>query len=197
MAFGRDIGARHHLEEALGNGIADFLLKQLLGIDPRPRMLVVMRADAFVMFDRRHHAGALLAKCLNRRGGLGAVFFAHARHVVDELAVELDLLGIHRNGLQTEMLDQLAQRVRSGHRVIVDLGDAGFIHRRRAVEFARQDLAADAVGGLIDGDPAEIAELLLQIPGAHQAARTTTNNCKIKHLFLSRVAASNIRQRSM
>ena len=30
---------------------------------------------------------------------------------------------------------------------------------------------------------AEVAKLLLQIPGAHQAARTPTHNRKIKHLF--------------
>jgi hypothetical protein len=162
-------------------------------------MFVVMRADAFVIFDRRHHARALLAEGFDGGCGLGAVFLAHARHVVEQLAVELHLLGIHRNRLQAEMLDQLAQRIRPGHRVIVDLRDASFVHGWRCIELARENLAADAVGRLIDGDTAEIAELLLEIPGAHQAAWTTTNNCKIKHRFLSRVvfAGGNIRQRSM
>src|SRR3954449_2100753 len=105
---------------------------------------------------------------------------------MEQLAVQMDLLGIHRNGLQAEMLDQLAQRIGPGHRVIVDFGDAGFIHCGRRIEFARDDLAADAVRRLIDGDTAEIAELLLEIPGAHQAARPPANDCKIKHLLFRR-----------
>jgi hypothetical protein len=93
----------------------------------------------------------------------------------------MDLLGIHRNGLQAEMLDQLAQRIGSGHRVIVDLGDAGLVHRRRRIEFARQDLAAEPVGGLVDGDAAKLAQFLLEIPSAHQAARPAADDCKIQH----------------
>ena len=81
------------------------------------------------------------------------------------------------------MLDQFAQRIGAGHRVIVDLGDAGFVHRGRGIEFARQDLAADAVGRLVDGDAAKLAQLLLQIPGAHQAAGAAANDCKIQHVF--------------
>ncbi len=146
-------------------------------------MLVVVRADAFVIFDRRHHVGAALAERFDRIRGLGAVFAAHARHVVQQFAVELDLLGIHRNGLQAEMLDQLAQRIGAGHRVIVDLGDAGLVHRGRRIEFAREDLAADPVGRLKNGDAAKLAQLLLQIPGAHQAAGAAANDCKIQHVF--------------
>ena len=133
VALGGDIGARHHLEEALGDGIVDFLVEQFLAGDVGPGMLVVVRADAFVIFDRRHHLGAALAERFDRVRGLGAVFAAHARHVVQQFAVELHLLGIHRNGLQAEMLDQLAQRIGAGHRVIVDLGDAGLVHRRRRI----------------------------------------------------------------
>ena len=146
-------------------------------------MLVVVGADAFVIFDRRHHVGAALAERLDRGRGLRAVFAAHARHVVEQFAVELDLLGVHRNRLQAEMLDQLAQRIGTGHRVIVDLGDAGLVHRGRGIELARDDLAADPVGRLVDRDAAEIAELLLQIPGAHQPAGAAANDCKIEHVF--------------
>ncbi len=94
-------------------------------------MLVVVRADALIVFGRRHHLGAALAERLDCFRGLGAVFATHARHVVQELAIELDLLGIHGNGLQAEMLDQLAQGIGAGHRVIVNLGDAGFVDGRR------------------------------------------------------------------
>src|SRR6266704_1426988 len=80
------------------------------------------------------------------------------------------------------MLDQLTQRIGSGHRVIVNLGDAGFIHRGRRIELARNDLAADAVGRLIDRDAAEVAEFLFQIPGAHQPAGAAANDCKIEHV---------------
>ena len=145
-------------------------------------MLVVVRADAFVIFDRRHHLGAALAERFDRIRGLGAVFAAHAGHVVQQFAVELDLLGIHRNGLQAEMLDQLAQRIGAGHRVIIDLGDAGLVHRGRGIEFARQDLAAEPVGRLENGDAAKIAQLLLQIPGTHQPTGPAANDCKIQHL---------------
>jgi len=99
------------------------------------------------------------------------------------MPIELHLLGVHRNGLQAKMLDQLAQRIGAGHRVVVDLGDAGLIHRIRGVEFARDDLAADTVGRFVDRDAAQIAKLLLQIPGAHQPAGPAANNCKIKHFF--------------
>ena len=184
-ALGGEIGARHHLEEALGGGIVDFPVEQFLGGDVGPGMLVVVRADAFVIFDRRHHLGAALAERLDRGGGLGAVFAAHARHVVEQFAVELNLLGIHRNGLQAEMLDQFAQRIGAGHRVVVDLGDAGLIHRGRGIEFARQDLAADAVGRFKNGDAAKLAQFLFQIPGAHQAARPAADDCKIQHVFPS------------
>ena len=102
--------------------------------------------------------------------------------VVEQLAVELHLLGIHRNGLQAEMLDQLAQRIGTGHRVVVDLGDAGLVHRRRGIEFARDNLAAEPVGGLEDGDAAEVAELTLQVPGAHQPAGAAADDCEIKHV---------------
>ena len=148
-------------------------------------MLVVVGADAFVIFDRRHHLGAALAERLDRIGGLGAVFAAHARHVVQQFAVELHLLGIHRNGLQAEMLDQFAQRIGAGHRVVVDFGDAGLVHRGRGIERAGDDLAAEPVGRLEDGDAAEVAELLLEIPGAHQPARAAANDCKIEHVVPS------------
>ena len=44
------------------------------------------------------------------------------------------------------------------------------------------DLAADAVRRLVDRDAAEVAELLLQIPGAHQPARAAANDCKVEHM---------------
>ena len=183
VALGGEIGPRHHLEEALGDGIVDFPVEQFLAGDVGPGMLVVVRADAFVIFDRRHHLGAALAECFDGVGGLRAVFAAHARHVIEQFAVELDLLGIHRNGLQAEMLDQLAQRIGAGHRVIVDLGDAGLVHRGRRIEFARQNLAADAVGRLKNGDAAKLAQFLFEIPGTHQAAGAAANDCKIQHVF--------------
>ncbi len=80
------------------------------------------------------------------------------------------------------MLDQLAQRIGTGHRVVVDLGNAGLVHRRRGIEFARDDLAAEPVGGLVDGDAAEVAELTLQVPGAHQPAGAAAYDCEIKHV---------------
>ena len=140
-------------------------------------MLVVVRADAFVIFDRRHHLGAALAERFDGVRRLRPVFAAHARHVVEEFAVELDLLGVHRNRLQAEMLDQLAQRIGAGHRVIVDLGDAGLVDRGRGIEFARENLAADTVGRLKNGDAAKLAQFLFEIPGTHQAARPAANNC--------------------
>ncbi len=128
VALGGEIGPRHHLEEAFGDRIVHFLVEQLFAADVRPRMLVVVGADAFVVFDRRHYLRTALAERLDRVRSPGAVFATHARHVVQELAIEVNLLGIHRNGLQTEMLDQLAQGIGAGHRVIVNLGDAGFVH---------------------------------------------------------------------
>ena len=133
VGLGGEIGARHHLEEALGGRVGNFAVEQFLGGEVRPGMFVVVRADAFVIFDRRHHVGAALAECLDRGRGLGAVFAAHARHVVEQLTVEQHLLGIHRNGLQPEMLDQLAQRIGACHRVVVNLGDAGLVHRGRGI----------------------------------------------------------------
>jgi hypothetical protein len=182
VAFGRQIRTRHHFEEALGGGIVDLLVEQFLAGHVGPGMLVIVGADAFVIFDRRHHVGAALAERFDPVRGLGAIFAAHARHVVQEFAVELDLLGVHRNRLQTEMLDQFAQRVGAGHRVIVDLGDAGLVHRGRGIEFAGDDLAADAVGRLVNRDAAEFAELPLQIPGAHQPAGAAANDCKVEHV---------------
>ena len=79
------------------------------------------------------------------------------------------------------MLDQFSQRIGAGHRVIVDLGDAGLIHRGRGIELARDDLAADPVRRLVDRDATEVAELPLQVPGAHQPAGAATNDCKIQH----------------
>ena len=163
-------------------GIGNFLVEHFLAGEIGPGMLVVVRADAFVIFDRRHHFGARLAERLDRVRGLRAVFAAHARHVVQQLAVELHLLGVHRNRLQAEMLDQLAQRIGAGHRVIVDLGDAGLIHRGRRIEFARENLAAETVGRLEDGDAAKFAQLPFQVPGTHQPARAAANDCKIKHV---------------
>jgi hypothetical protein len=182
VAFSREIGTRHHFEEALGGGIVDFLVEQFLTGHVGPGMFVVVGADALIIFDRGHHVGAAFAERLDCGRGLRAIFAAHARYVVQEFAVELDLLGIHRNGLQAEMLNQFAQRIGTGHRVIVDLGDAGLIHSGRGIEFARDDLAADAVGRFVDGDAAEVAQLPLQIPGAHQPAGAAANDCKIKHV---------------
>src|SRR5207248_9432922 len=79
------------------------------------------------------------------------------------------------------MLEQLPQRIGTRHRVIVDLGNAGLVHRGRGIEFARDDLAAEPVGCLVDGDAAEVAELALQIPSAHQPAGAAAYDCEIKH----------------
>ncbi|MFK4531629.1 hypothetical protein ABIF90_009610 [Bradyrhizobium japonicum] len=182
VAFGRDVGARHHLEETLCGFVLDRLVEHLLGGLVGPGILVVVRADALVIFDRRHRLGAAVPERLDRSRSLGAVFAAHARDVVEELAAELHLLGVHRNGLKSEMLDQLAQRIGTRHRVVVDLGNAGLVHRRRGIEFARDDLAAEPVGGLVDGDAAEVAELTLQVPGAHQPAGAAAYDCEIKHM---------------
>ncbi len=182
VGFGGEIGARHHLEEALGGGVLDLPIEQFLGRHVGPWVLVVVRTDAFGIFDRRHHLRAALAECLDRGSGLRAVFAAHAGHVVQEFAIELNLLGVHRNGLQTEMLDQFAQRIGTRHRVVINLGDAGFIHRRRRLELACQDFAADTVGRLKNGDAAEIAQFLFQIPGTHQATGPAADDCKIQHV---------------
>ena len=182
VRFGRDIGSRHHLEEALCGRVGHVLVEHLLAGLVGPGMLVVVRADAFVIFQRAHHVAAALAESLDGGGGLFAEFAAHARHVVEQDAVELHLLGIHRNGLQAEMLDQLAQRIGAAHRVVVDFGDARLVHRGRGIEFARDDLAADAVGRLVNGDAALVAEFLPQIPGAHQPAGAAANNCQIQHV---------------
>ena len=188
VALGRDVGARHRLEEALGSRVLDLLVEQLLAIGPGPGMIVVMGTDAFVVLHRSDHLRAALAERLDRVGGLVAVFLAHPRHVIEQFAVELHLLGIHRDGLQPEMLHQFAQRVGACHRVVIQFGDAGLVHRRRGVEGPGDDLAADPVGGLVDGDAAQIAEFLLEIPGAHQPARTTADNRKIEHASLSNAA---------
>ena len=183
MAFGCQIGPRHHFKEALGGGIVDFPVEQLLAGHVGPGVLVVVGADAFIIFDRRNQIAAALAERFDRSRGLLTILAAHARHVVEQLAVKMHLLGVHRYRLQAEMLDQFPKRIRAGHRIIVDFGDAGFVHRRRGLEFARDDLAADAVGRLVDGDAAEIAELFLQIPGAHQPAGAAAYDCKIQHVF--------------
>src|SRR5439155_6392002 len=57
---------------------------------------------------------------------------------------------------------------------------------------ARDDLAADTVGRFIDCDTTQIAQLLLQIPGAHQPAGAAANDCKIQH-FLSVASAAPAR----
>jgi hypothetical protein len=125
-----------------------------------------------------------------RNASIAAAVFAHAGDVVEQYAVELNLFGVHRDRLQAEMLNELAQRIGTGHRVIVDLGDAGLVHRRRGIELARHDLAADAVRRLVDRDAAEVAELLFQIPGAHQPPGAAANDCKVEHMFsVSRSAA--------
>lgn len=62
--------------------------------------------------DRRHHLATALAERFDRSSSLGAVFAAYAGYVVQQLAIEVDLLGVHRNSLQTEVLDQLAQWIR-------------------------------------------------------------------------------------
>ena len=131
VALGRDIRSRHHLEEALRRGIVDFLVEHFLAGHVGPGMLVVVRADAFVIFDWRHQVGATLAERLDRGSGLRAIFAAHARHVVEQFAVKLHLFGVHRNRLQAEMLDQFAQRIGTAHRIIVDLRDAGLVQRWR------------------------------------------------------------------
>jgi hypothetical protein len=177
VGLGGDIRAGHHLEEALGGGIVDLPVEQLPGRDVGPGMLVVVRADALVIFNRRNHLGAELAERFDGVGGLRPVFAAHARHVVQQFAVELDLLGIHRNRLQAEMLDQFAQRIGAGHRVIVDLGDACLIDGRRGIEFSGENLAADPVGRLKNGDAAKLAQFPFEVPRAHQAARAAANNC--------------------
>ena len=118
-------------------------------------------------------ASAVLAPYLRRMPG----------NVVEQFAVELNLLGIHRNRLQAEMLDQLAQRIGAGHRVVVDLGNAGFVDRGRRIEPAGEDLAPEPIGRFKNGDAAEVAQFLLQIPRAHQAAGPAAYNCKIQHMF--------------
>ncbi len=181
VAFGRDVGTRHHLEEAFGDGVGDFLVEHLLGRHVGPGVFVVVRADALVILGGRHQVGTAFAKCLDRRRGPGAVSAAHARHVVEQFAAELDLLRVHRNGLQAEMLDQLAQRIGAAHRVVIDLGNAGLVHRRRRIELARENLAAETVGRLEDRDAAQFAQLPLQVPSTHEAARAPADDCKIKH----------------
>lgn len=145
VALGGDIGARHHLEKSFCGLVLDLLVEHLLGRLVGPGVLVVVRADAFVVLDRRHLLGTTLAERLDCGRSLRAVFAAHAGDVVEELAAELHLLGVHRNGLQAKMLDQLAQRVGPGHRVVVDLRNARLVHCGCGIEFARDDLAAEPV----------------------------------------------------
>ncbi|MGY4468997.1 hypothetical protein ACVWWK_004706 [Bradyrhizobium sp. LB9.1b] len=99
VTLGSEVRARHHLEEALCCFVLNLLVEHLLGGLVGPGVLVVVRADTLVIFDRRHRLGAALAERFDRVRGLGAVFAAHARHVVEEFAAELHLLGIHGNGL--------------------------------------------------------------------------------------------------
>ena len=184
VRLGGDVRPRHHFQEALGDRIGDFAVQQFLGAHVGPGMFVVVCADALIVFRGRHHLGAELAEILDRLGGLRAVFAAHTRHVVQQFAVKLHLLGVHRDGLQAEMLDQLPQRIRTRHRVVIDLGDARLVHRRRGIEFLGQDFPADAIGRLVDRDAAKRPKFLLEVPGAHQATRATAYNRKIEHVVL-------------
>src|SRR5262245_55314824 len=96
------------------------------------------------------------------------------------------------------MLDQIPQRIGTRHRVIVDFSDAGLVDRGRRIEFARENLAAKTIGRLEDRDAAKLAQFSLQVPGAHQPARTTANDSKIKHLdsAISRAPHRNARSKS-
>src|SRR5262249_1240775 len=96
------------------------------------------------------------AELLDRSRGLLAEFATHARHIVEQHAVELHLLGIHWNGLQPEVRDQLAQRIGAGHRVVVDFGDTRLIRRGRGIEFAGDHLASQAIGSLEAGNASEM-----------------------------------------
>ena len=73
------------------------------------------------------------------------------------------------------MLDQFAQGIRAGHRVVVDFGYAGLIDRGRRIE-AGEDLAPQPIGRFKNGDAAQIAQLLLEVPRTHQAARPAAYN---------------------
>jgi len=79
------------------------------------------------------------------------------------------------------MLDQFAERIGPGHRVIVDLGDAGLVHRGRRIEFARENLAAEPVGGFKDGDTAKFASFRFQYQAliSRQAAATIARSSMI------------------
>ncbi len=88
VAFGGEIGSRHHLEESLGNRVLDLALEQLFAIDEGPGVLVVVRADAFIIFQRRDHLGASLAERLDGVRGLRPIFSAHPVDVVQQFAVD-------------------------------------------------------------------------------------------------------------
>ena len=182
VALGRKIRTRHHLEEAFGDGIGHLAIQHRLGILERPRMFVVVRTDAFIILRRRDQLRAALAERLDRRRGLRSILAAHAVDVVKQFAVELHLLCVHRNGLQAEMLDQFPQRIGAEHRVIVDLGDARFVHCIGRIELAGDDLAADALSGFENGDLAKGAQFLAQMPRGHQTARPAADDCEIQHL---------------
>ena len=192
VALGGKVGARHHLQKPLGDRVLDLAIEQLFAVDEGPGVLVVVRADAFIVFLRRDHLGAALAERLDGIGSRIAVLAAHAAHVIQHFAVELHLLGVYRNGLQAEMLHEVAQRVRSQHRIVIDFGDARLIQRRRRIELFRQNLAAEALGRLENGHLAERPELLTQIPGGHQAARPSPYNSQIQHFAPSSDAAARI-----
>ena len=176
VALGRNVRARHHLEETFGGGVIDLAVEQLFRRDVGPGVFVVVGADAFVIFDRRHHLAATLAERFDGVGRLCPVFAAHARHVIQKLAVELDLFGIHLNRLQAEMLDQLAQGIRAGHRVVVDFGNAGFVDRGCRIEAAGEDLAPQPIRRFKNGDAAQVAQLPFEVPRTHQAARPAAYN---------------------
>ena len=113
VGFGRDVGARHHLEKALGGRIVDLARRAPARRSCRPR-------DVHCRARRRLRNIPPVTSCRcsacgtprSRRRSV-AVFAAHARHVIEQNAIELHLLGIHRNRLQAKMLDQLAQRIRA------------------------------------------------------------------------------------
>src|ERR1700680_1312995 len=93
-----------------------------------------------------------------------------------------------RRDLEPEVLDdEIAQRIGTERRVIVDFGDAGLVNPA-AAERLGDDLAADAVARLIDRDLTGGAGLRRKVPRGEETARSATNDRDAKLAQLRRIA---------
>ena len=175
MRLGGHIAVSADLEELPRDRIGH-VVQNLLGGAARPGMPVVVLDEASIPALEWKQRRGLAAEVLDRPQGTVSEAFPDLAVVAEDRAVQNDRAAVDRHRRESQLPDQLPERIGADRLEVVTLGDAGLVHDRRRIESACLHLATKTAARFEQRDSPRRRTPLLEQVRRHQTSRPAAND---------------------